>query len=112
MSRGLQIGLLATIMLVAGRCAAYPLRSSNPRIQDSAVQSATDANTQAETELQLGIALTQRGSFGEAIPHFLAAKGRVSDEYAVEFNLALCYTGTGQFEESHSSLDGIARWST
>lgn len=69
-----------------------------------AVQSARDASAEAETDLQLGIALTQRGSFTEAIPHFLAAKGRVSDEYAVEFNLALCYTGVGQFEKAITAL--------
>ncbi|MFI5127815.1 MAG: tetratricopeptide repeat protein, partial [Candidatus Acidiferrales bacterium] len=51
----------------------------------------------AERELQAGIALTQQGHFSEAIPHFLAAQGHVSDEYAANFNLALCYVGTSQF---------------
>jgi tetratricopeptide (TPR) repeat protein len=55
----------------------------------------------------LGIALTQRGSFAEAIPHFLAAKGSVANEYAAEFNLALCYTGVGQFEEAIPILSAL-----
>jgi tetratricopeptide (TPR) repeat protein len=63
-------------------------------------QSTADRKQQAESDLQLGIALTKRGSFSEAIPHFLAAQGRVSDEYALEFNLALCYIGAGEFEKA------------
>ena len=55
------------------------------------------ASSDAERELQTGIALTQQGHFSEAIPHFLAAEGHVSDGYAANFNLALCYVGTGQF---------------
>jgi tetratricopeptide (TPR) repeat protein len=72
-----------------------------------ALQSAADANRQAEMDLQAGIALTKRGSFAEAIPHFLAAQGHVSDEYAVEFNLALCYTGTGEFEKAIAVLTAL-----
>ncbi|MFZ0410770.1 MAG: tetratricopeptide repeat protein [Candidatus Acidiferrales bacterium] len=49
----------------------------------------------AEAELQTGIQLTLRGQFLQAIPHFLAARGRVRDEYAAGFNLALCYVATG-----------------
>ncbi|MHB8484363.1 MAG: tetratricopeptide repeat protein [Candidatus Acidiferrales bacterium] len=56
-----------------------------------------NTSSQAEKELQTGIALTQEGRFSEAIPHFLAAQGHVSDEYAENVNLALCYVGTGQF---------------
>lgn len=55
------------------------------------------ASSDAERELQTGVALTQQGHFSEAIPHFLAAQGHVADEYAVNFNLALCYAGTEQF---------------
>ncbi len=55
------------------------------------------ANPPAETELRLGITLTSRGQFQQAIPHFLAARGRVTDSFALEFNLALCYVGTRQF---------------
>ncbi len=54
----------------------------------------------SEAELRTGIELTRRGLFSEAIPHFLAAEGHVSDEYAAKFNLALCYVGTAQFAQA------------
>ena len=38
----------------------------------------------SEVELRKGIELTSRGLFAEAISHFLAAQGHVSDEYAAE----------------------------
>jgi predicted Zn-dependent protease len=60
-----------------------------------------DLETQtAESELQKAIALTKTGKFQEAIPHFVAARGRVSDEYLVDYNLALCYVATGQDQEA------------
>jgi tetratricopeptide (TPR) repeat protein len=60
---------------------------------------------QAEEELQSGTSLTRRGLFAEAIPHLLAAQGRVSNEYAANFNLALCYVGTSQFKEAIKVLN-------
>jgi predicted Zn-dependent protease len=53
-------------------------------------------SSQAEDELQKGTAFTRHGDFDQAIPHLLAARGRVSNEYAASFNLALCYVATGQ----------------
>jgi tetratricopeptide (TPR) repeat protein len=61
----------------------------------------------AEEELEKGTALTRRGSFSEAIPHLLAARGRVSNEYAANFNLALCYIGTSQLKEAIEILNGL-----
>jgi len=61
----------------------------------------------AESELQTGTTLTRHGSFAEAIPHLLAARGRVSNEYAGEFNLALCYVGTGQFLQAVRVLSSL-----
>ncbi|MGB8473771.1 MAG: tetratricopeptide repeat protein [Candidatus Acidiferrum sp.] len=40
--------------------------------------------------------LTRNGRFAEAIPHLLAAQGKAANEFAVEFNLGLCYVATGQ----------------
>ncbi len=54
----------------------------------------------SEAELRRGIEMTRRGLFSEAIPHFLAAEGHVSDEYAAKFNLALCYVGTAQLAQA------------
>jgi predicted Zn-dependent protease len=105
--RTLRLGLLATSNIAAGQW--LPVYSQVPisRSVNSAEQSATREDPQAERDLQLGIALTQRGSFAEAIPHFLAAKGRVGDEFALQFNLALCYVGTGGFEKAIPVLTGL-----
>jgi tetratricopeptide (TPR) repeat protein len=62
---------------------------------------------QGAAELQTAIALTQRGKFREAIPHFLAAHNHVPDEYLVSFNLALCYVGTGQYQQAIELLNQV-----
>ncbi|HXN49475.1 MAG TPA: tetratricopeptide repeat protein [Bryobacteraceae bacterium] len=59
-----------------------------------------DGRQQAERDLQGGIAFTKRGDFEKAIPLFLAARGRVAEQFALEFNLALCYVGTRQFPQA------------
>jgi tetratricopeptide (TPR) repeat protein len=67
----------------------------------AAMQSETrSASSLEEGELQKGIALTRQGLFADAIPHFLAAREHVADEYATEFNLALCYVGTKKWPEA------------
>jgi predicted Zn-dependent protease len=60
-----------------------------------------------EEELRKGTALTREGSFADAIPHLLAARGQVSNEYAANFNLALCYVGTSQFKEAIQVLNDL-----
>ena len=67
----------------------------------------TDPHAQAENELQAGIALTKRGQFQQALPHFLAARGHVAEDFALEFNLALCYVGTRQFPQAIQILTHI-----
>lgn len=62
----------------------------------------------AESELQTGIELTKSGRFEEAIPHLLAARGHVADEYATNFDLALCYVGTHKFAEAAQILTGLS----
>jgi tetratricopeptide (TPR) repeat protein len=62
----------------------------------------------AETELREGIALTSRGQFQEAIPHFLAARSEVPNSFALEFNLALCYVGARQFPAAIGILSHIS----
>jgi tetratricopeptide (TPR) repeat protein len=59
-------------------------------------RSARKPDSQAEEELQKGTALTRAGSFAEAIPHLLAARGRAANDYAASFNLSLCFVATGQ----------------
>jgi len=67
-----------------------------------------ESASQAQSELQTGIALTRSGRFSEAIPHFLSARGHVADEFAAEFNLALCYIGVGEFPKAISILVGLS----
>jgi predicted Zn-dependent protease len=69
---------------------------------------ATLASAQTpEGELREGVALTSRGRFEQAIPHFLAARGQVTNTFALEFNLALCYVGTRQFKEAVEILERL-----
>lgn len=55
---------------------------------------------QAEAELEKGTALSRSGKFAEAIPHLLAARGRMTNNYAANFNLSLCYVATGQSQRA------------
>ena len=64
-------------------------------------------DVQAEAELRTGVDLTRRGLFAKAIPHFLTARGRVSDEFVAEFNLALCYIGTADYSRAIQVLDAL-----
>jgi predicted Zn-dependent protease len=73
-------------------------------------QNDSDAESaQAEDELQKGTALTRKGNFSEAIPHLMAARGKVSNEYAASFNLGLCYVGTGQYQQAIQLLNDLRR---
>lgn len=72
------------------------------------------ASAQAETpqprdELLRGTALTRQGKFKDAIPHLLAARARVSNDYALEFNLSLCYVGMAEYKKAIETLDGLRR---
>jgi tetratricopeptide (TPR) repeat protein len=64
-------------------------------------------DAQAEAELQKGTTLTREGAFAEAIPHLLAARGRIANDYAVSFNLALCYVATVQPGPAISILNDL-----
>lgn len=61
----------------------------------------------AEQELQKGTALTRTGHFAEAIPHLNAARGRVANEYAAGFNLALCYVAMGDYNHAIAILNDL-----
>ncbi len=91
--------------------AQVPGRQQVPASQNQSTpvqQSETGLAAQdADGELQTGTALTRKGLFREAIPHLLAARGRTASEYAVTFNLALCYLGTSQFKSAIDLLNGL-----
>ena len=86
--------------IVIAAVANFPLEASS--IAQGQGQDAT-----AEAELQTGTALTSKGLFSEAIPHLLAARGSVSNEYAASFNLALCYVGSRQFQQAIQILNEL-----
>lgn len=82
--------LVSALLLLFLIVSTNPISASQRRADDGGRQ--VDG---AQAELETAIALTRTGKFSEAIPHLLAAEGRVNDEYAVKFNLALCYVATG-----------------
>ena len=96
--------LMAAILAFFGLIAAGQNslnRQQGARNSSSAVQAGEEPpSAQAEQELQKGTDLTKQGLFAQAIPHLLAAQGRVGNDYAAAFNLALCYVATGQPEKA------------
>jgi len=71
--------------------------------------SASSETAQAKDEQQRGTALTRQGRFKEAIPHLLAAREGITNPYAPEFNLSLCYLGIGEYDKAIPILDGLRR---
>jgi tetratricopeptide (TPR) repeat protein len=63
--------------------------------------------TNAREELQKGTALTRQGRFKEAIPHLLSARQALRNDYALEFNLGLCYVGANDYKEAIQILGGV-----
>lgn len=90
----------ATLAIVLWPCPRANAQASLQPPQTAPNRATQSENAGAEAELQAGIALTRQGNFREAIPHFLAAQGRVSNEFALDFDLALCYVATNQFKQS------------
>jgi tetratricopeptide (TPR) repeat protein len=110
--RGLKGRFWACLVAIGLTLGIVPLGSVALRPQTGEAQlspSARKGETVAEVQLQTGIALTRAGHFRKAIPHFLAARGHVADEFAVEFNLALCYVALGQYQPAIRILDDLAR---
>jgi tetratricopeptide (TPR) repeat protein len=100
----LAIASVLMLLLPKPASACIPATASAPELQ---IQHNPGVSPKAEAELQDGISLTKQGRFAEAIPHFLNARGHVLDEYAANFNLALCYVATGQFEDAIAILKGL-----
>ncbi len=101
--------LVAGIMALIGFAASPLLRA---QVQPGTSSPQLDLNTgatdaQAEADLRTGVDLTRQGHFAEAIPHFLAAHGHVQDEFVADFNLALCYIGTGEYPRAIQTLTAL-----
>jgi tetratricopeptide (TPR) repeat protein len=86
----------------AGPSQAGTAQAATP--QGNASQSAA---LDPESELQAGITLTREAHFSDAIPHFLAAKGHVTESYAADFDLALCYVATQQNKPAIALLNDL-----
>src|SRR5207244_6610638 len=83
------------------------LTQSPVRIPTTEAQAAQLHDAGAEAELREGIRLTRQGRFHDAIPHLLAAQGHVSNGFAADFNLALCYVATGQNQAAIAILQSL-----
>ncbi len=100
--------IVSGILLLNGASTCPFLRAQISISTDSqAENNAAPVDPQAEAELRTGIDLTRRGLFAEAVPHFLAAQNHVRDEFVADFNLALCYVGTGQFPPAIQLLNRL-----
>jgi predicted Zn-dependent protease len=107
----LSLCALSSAQVTTGRPQAqtdphYASQANHEADSDGQVQ--TDQR-RAEEELQKGTVLTRGGNFGEAIPHLLAAQGKVHNQYAASFNLALCYVGIGEYKRAISVLNDLHR---
>jgi predicted Zn-dependent protease len=106
-SRVSRLSTTAAIFIIFWPC--LPARSQAPfqTPQTQPSQRPQYQDVAAEGELQTGIALTRQGRFREAIPHFLSAQGRISDEFVLDFDLALCYVATEQFKQAIPILSAL-----
>jgi len=107
------------IAVVAILLCSAPCRSQNPshtqsvspqeRASDAAgsQNSVSTEMSHAREELRRGTTLTREGRFREAIPHLEAARAQLGGEYALEFNLSLCYLGVGEYAKAIRMLDGL-----
>ncbi len=104
---GLILCGLSQAQVASGRSQLSIGQNQASQPQDSGRDPASQS--EADAELQTGTALTRKGSFREAIPHLLAARGRVVNEYAASFNLALCYVATSQLNPAIEVLNDLRR---
>jgi tetratricopeptide (TPR) repeat protein len=99
------LAFLLAVRIVLSAPSSAKAQTSPGRQQSQTKPSADDhdASSSADSanqELQTGTDLTRQGHFRDAIPHLRAAQGRVANEFAADFNLALCYTATNQFDKA------------
>jgi tetratricopeptide (TPR) repeat protein len=103
--------LTVTLVIMVGLQAALGQQkvsdSPSPKLQNEHSQLSSATDSIAERELQQGSTLSRQGAFAEAIPHLLAARGRVANEYAASFNLALCYVGSGNAAKAIPVLEEL-----
>jgi tetratricopeptide (TPR) repeat protein len=95
---GFLTGALATFLLLALLAPAVFAQSGARRgSKDSSVSD----------EARRATELTRQGKFQDAIPLFAAALRDTPDDFAIKFNLALCYVALGEFEKAIPLLDSF-----
>jgi len=82
-------------------------RASQPDYSNGSSTTLQGGAPQTREELQKGTALTRQGRFNEAIPHLLSARQALRNNYALEFNLGLCYQGVNDYKDAIQILDGL-----
>jgi tetratricopeptide (TPR) repeat protein len=107
-SVALRISAAAVILQIVYPLPSAAAQSTTPAPTTQTSQQVESAPATPEAELQTGISLTRQGHFRDAIPHFLAAKGHVTEDYAENFNLALCYVATAQPKPAIELLQPLA----
>lgn len=113
------VAVLSAVMFGICHCSTIQAQVTSGRPQSSTNQNQAGSphdggpglasQSAADAELQTGTALTKKGFFRQAIPHLVAARGRVANEYAANFNLALCYVATSQFGSAIEVLNDLRR---
>jgi len=106
------VSVLAWISCGAQNPAAKQPASGSIQTIQSADDNASGISGQAKAavardELQQGTRFTRQGRFQEAIPHLLAAKVSINNDYALDFNLSICFVGTGDYKKAIPLLDGL-----
>lgn len=109
MLTALLYSLPAGLLFAQGTTGKDQFPTSSTSVNTVQDNSAPVLDSHAEEELQQGTALTRRGDFSAAIPHLLAARGKVSNQYAASFNLALCYVGTREYKQAVQVLNDLHR---
>ncbi len=112
--RGLVVGCMFSLPLCNAQIPSAkrtPPPSSQSQADDLGASSSAGQfeTAQARDELLQGTRLTRQGRFQDAIPHLLAAKGKITNEYALDFNLSLCFIGTGDYKKAIPILDGLRK---
>lgn len=65
------------------------------------------AQSSASADAKQAAELTRQGKFQDAIPLFLTALRGAPDDFAIKFNLSLCYVALAQFDKAIPLLDSI-----
>jgi tetratricopeptide (TPR) repeat protein len=95
---GFRTGALLAILLLALIASPAFAQSGGGRVETE-VPVSEEARQAAD--------LTRRGKFQDAIPLFVAALREAPEDFAIKFNLALCYVALGEFDKAIPLLNSF-----